>query len=130
MGNKLAITFYHLEKICSISRWFAFSWNDSFFRAPTDLLLRNPFIGVFRRLLLPPSCFLAVFVTIFFDFCLGDFFYIATSISSGATLINNSLSVFFRSRENKPLCKRYSSTTNNSAKSTAALSVVSRETRK
>ena len=65
------------------------------FRAPIDLLLRNPFIGVFRRGLPPPSCFLAVFVTVFFNACLGDFFFIATSISSGAALIKSSLPSFF-----------------------------------
>ena len=65
------------------------------FRAPTDLLLRNPFIGVFRRRLQLPSCFLAVFVTVFFNACLGDFFFIATSINSGAALIKSSLPSFF-----------------------------------
>ena len=57
------------------------------FRAPTDLLLRNSFIGVFQRRLLPLIYFLAVFVTVFFNACLRDFFFIATSIRSGAALI-------------------------------------------
>ena len=65
------------------------------FRDPTDLLLRNPFIGVFLRRLPPPTGFLAVFVTVFFNACLGDFFFIATSISSGAALIKSSLPNFF-----------------------------------
>ena len=63
--------------------------------APTDLLLRNPFIDVLRRRLPPPSCFLAVFLTVFFNACVGDFFFIATSISSGAALIKSSLPSFF-----------------------------------
>ena len=65
------------------------------FRAPTDLFLRNPFIDVFRRRLPPLSCFLAVFVTVFFNACLGDFFFIATSISSGTALTKSSLPNFF-----------------------------------
>ena len=65
------------------------------FRAPTDLLLRNPIIGVFLQRLLPPSCFHSVFVTVFFDACFGDVFFIAISIISGAALIKSSLPSFF-----------------------------------